>query len=197
MDDTRDSVNTSGEDRPQPQGTVVPWRQANWTIAVVRFFGGLVFFGMIAIISLAAGWVRLSESVLPFVILFPSVIFALLVPEQRTATGPWKTASPRSCLGWATLVIEHLFSGLLRLCGGGGVTVAATLILWRILMPDASPMGRMPASRDFVQFALEAGIVLCGGAFAGLLTVVLPLDRRLWFAKKGKLKVENEGNLAL
>ncbi len=190
MDDTRDSVGTSGEDQPhQPQGGA--WRQASWTIAIVRFFGGLVLFGLMVIIPAAAGWLQRPEFVLPFLIVIPSVVFALLVPEQRTAIGRWKAAPPNSCQGGITLVIEHLFSGLLRLCGGGGVTVVLTLILWNILMPEATPTRRMPTGGDFYEFALEVAVVFCGGAFGGLLTLVLPLNRALWFGRKGKLKVEN------
>lgn len=163
------------------KGAAPAFRQANWTIAIVRFCGGLVLFGLVGLMVSAAGHLKRPEFMLPFLMLIPSLIFALAVPEKRTAPLAAGTGQPRSCLGWGALMIEHLFSGLLRLCGGGGLTVALTLILWNILMPQSTSIGHMPTSRDFVQFALEVGVVLCGGALGGLLTLVLPLKRKLWF----------------
>ncbi len=169
------------EREPRRDGPALAFRQTNWTIAVVRFFGAAVLFGLVGVILSAAALLKWSEIVLPLMMLIPGIVCALLVPEKRTAPLPERAAQPRSCLGWGALVIEHIFSGLLRLCGGGGLTVVVTLILWRILMPQSSPMGHMPTSRDFWQFILEASVVLCGGALGGLVTLVLPLKRKLWF----------------
>lgn len=187
MDDTVDSVDTSKEDlSPQPAGTARALGQASWAIAIVRFCGGLVLFGLVGLMVSAAGHLKRPELVLPFLMLIPSLIFALAIPEKRTAPLAAGSAQPNSCLGWGARAVEHLFSGLLRLCGGGGLTVALTLLLWNLLMPDATPRNHMPTSRDFWQFALEVFVVLCGGAVGGLLTLVLPLKRPLWFSKNGK-----------